>query len=197
MPLPPSTRQRQEIHLRSVEVHGYECTDGLFELDARIVDTKLEDTQLNSGRWLRPGDVMHDMSVRLVLDEDFTVVEVVATIDASPHDICQEATATLQSIKGLRIASGWSRAIRERLAGSKGCTHLTDLLSDTATVSLQTLRKVQLKTPDVDASGKPGVLDKCYGYAAERRLAKKLWPIYFERIAKQAKAFTARSMENQ
>jgi len=89
---------------------------------------------LASGRSVAPGEPIHDMSIRLVVDDDLNVIDIVASTDASPFDICPEATQTLQSMKGLRIGAGWSKAIRERLAGRKGCTHLNELLTPLATI---------------------------------------------------------------
>ena len=48
------------------------------------------------------------MWIRLVVDEDLDVIDIVAATDASPFGVCREATATLQTMRGLRIGAGWS-----------------------------------------------------------------------------------------
>src|SRR5258708_33648329 len=104
--LPPSV-PRDELHLRRIELQGYRRVDGLFDVEARMIDTKTHELTLGSGRIVPPGEPVHDMSIRLVVDEDLNVIDVVASTDASPFGICPEATATLQSMKGVRIGAGW------------------------------------------------------------------------------------------
>jgi len=121
------------------------------------------------------------MSVRMVVDEALTVIDIVASTDASPFDICREATGTLQTMKGVRIAHGWSQAVRERLSGRKGCTHLTELLGPLATVAFQTLSQVRLAKPSaVNAKGGPLKIDTCYAYASDREVVRRLWPAHYD-----------------
>ena len=146
-----------------------------------MVDTKTHDLTLADGRIVPAGESVHDMSIRLVVDEALEVIDIVASTDASPFGICPEATDTLQSLKGLRIGAGWSMAIRQRLAGRKGCTHLTELLSPLATVAFQTLSPVrQGKPTPVDANGKPRKIDSCYAYASDREVVHRLWPMHYD-----------------
>ena len=178
MPLPPSV-PRDELHLRRIELRGYRRHDGLYDVEARMVDTKANEITLADGRVVPPGNALHDMSVRMVVDEALTVVDIVASTDASPFGICKEATDTLQTVKGLRIAHGWSQAIRERLSGRQGCTHLTELLGPLATVAFQTLAPVRnARSPAVDAKDRPRKIDSCYAYGASRELVQRLWPAY-------------------
>ena len=151
-----------------------------------MVDTKTHDLALADGRIVPAGETVHDMSIRLVVDEDLDVIDIVASTDASPFNVCPEATETLQSLKGLRIGAGWSMALRQRLAGRKGCTHLTELLSPLATVAFQTLSAVrQGKPTPVDADGKPRKIDSCYAYASDRDVVHRLWPMYYDGAARE------------
>jgi len=185
MPLPPS-EQRDELHLRRIELRGFRRGDGLFDVEARMIDTKTHDLPLADGRIVRSGDPVHDMSIRLVVDEDLNVLDIVASTDASPFGICPEATDTLQSLIGLRIAAGWSAAVRQRLAGRNGCTHLTELLSPLATVAFQTLSHVRKgKSTPVDANGKPRKIDSCYAYASDREVVHRLWPMHYDGPARK------------
>jgi len=184
MPLPPSV-PRDELHLRRIELRGYRRHDGLFDIEARMIDTKTHEMTFASGRTAAPGEHLHDMSIRMVVDEDLNVVDIVASTDASPFAICPEAAGTLQSMKGLRIGAGWSKAIRERLGGRNGCTHLTELLAPLATVAFQTLFPVRQARPmPVDANGKPRKIDSCYAYASHRDVVRLRWPTHYDGPAK-------------
>jgi hypothetical protein len=179
LPLPPSI-ERQELHLRRVELRGFLRVDGLYDIEARLVDTKTEALTVGTGRLVPPGEPLHDMSVRLVVDADLTVIDVDACTDAAPQSICPQAASTLQSIKGLRIGPGWSKAIAQRLAGHRGCTHLTELLKPLATVAFQTQWKLRESQPtDVDENGKPRKIDSCFAYASDREVVQHRWPMHF------------------
>jgi len=172
---------REELHARRVELRGYQRVDGLYDVEAHMVDTKPEELALSNGRVVSPGEPVHDMSIRLVVDENLNVMDVLASTDAAPQGICPQATSTLQSLKGLRIGPGWSKAVGERLAGRKGCTHLNELLKPMATVAFQTLWKVRENRPTVvDANGKPRKIDSCYAYASDREVVRQRWPIYHQ-----------------
>jgi len=180
MPLPPSV-PRDELHLRSIQLRGFRRSDGLYDIEARMVDTKVGEITLGDGRVLPPGESLHDMSVRLTVDEDLNVIDIVACTDASPFSICPEATGTLQAVKGLRIGGGWTAAIRERLGGRKGCTHLTELLSPLATVAFQTLAPMRFNKPaPVDERGRPTKIDSCYAYASDREVVRQRWPMHYD-----------------
>jgi hypothetical protein len=179
LPLPPSVA-RDELHLRRIEVRGYHRHDGLYDIEARITDTKTDDLQL-SEKSLPAGALLHDMWLRLVVDENLTVHDVVASIEASPFRICPGAVESLAAIKGLRIGAGWSRAVKERLARADNCAHLVELLAPLATTAYQTLAPLFHSQPErVDKNGRPLKVDSCYAYAAKREVAMRRWPEFYE-----------------
>lgn len=181
MPLPPPVL-REELHLRQIELRGYRRHDGLYEVEARMTDTKSQPLQLPSGGAPLPaGTPVHDMWIRLVLDEELIVLDILASTDASPYPVCPEAVDTLAQLKGLRIGGGFSRAVRERLSRAQGCTHLTELLMPLATTAFQTLSGVRQARPDrLDANGKPVKIDSCYAYASKRELVRARWPAFYD-----------------
>ena len=175
MPLPDSPH-RTELHLRRIEMRGYRRDDGLYEIDGRVVDTKNYPLSLD-GRNLAAGDAIHDMWVRLVIDEHLVVQDVVAVTDASPYAVCPEAVAPMRVIIGERIRAGWSTMVKDKLGGAAGCTHLMELLIPMATAAYQSLSGVRLARPDVlDRNGRPVKIDSCYAYASQREIVKLRWP---------------------
>jgi hypothetical protein len=172
MPLPPPDPDRTPLHHRAIEVRGWRRRDGMFEVEATLTDTKAEPAP-----WVRADGVLHHMQVRLLFVESMTVRDVVAFTDASPYPVCPDAAPGLAVLKGLSMASGWSRTVRERLGGVKGCTHLVELLGPMATTAFQTLAPLRMAAPDVlDASGRPRKIDSCQAYAAQGELVRVRWP---------------------
>ena len=73
------------------------------------------------------------------------------------------------------------RAVRERLGGAQGCTHLTELLAQMATVAFQTVfAEHKKRPPKLDANGRPLKIDSCYAYASGRDLVRVRWPEHYD-----------------
>ena len=179
MPLPPPA-PRDELHRRRIEMHGYRRHDGLYDIEARITDTKTSTLAL-SEKTVPAGAPIHDMWLRLVVDEELTVHDVVAATDASPFPQCPQAAGALAAIKGLRIGAGWSRAVKERLGRAENCTHLAELLMPLATTAYQTLAPLRHTQPErLDANGRPVKIDSCYAYASKREVVMRRWPQHYD-----------------
>lgn len=176
MPLPPSP-SRREVHHRSIDLRVYQRDDGLFEAETRLVDTKPFPFKRLTAAVAPPGQALHDLWLRVVLDDEFTVRDVVASSDSTPFAICPQAGAALKALVGERIGRGWSRVIREKLERTDNCTHLVELLQPLATVALMGVRGVLpgkgMPSADEDP---PRQLDTCYAFAAEREVVRTVWP---------------------
>ena len=82
------TVTRQEVHMRRVEMRGYARSDGLFEVEGRVIDTKSRDFNAPTGsRSVRANEPIHDMGVRLIFDEDayFSPSWTVVSADRGRH----------------------------------------------------------------------------------------------------------------
>jgi hypothetical protein len=180
MPLPTAV-EREEVHCRRIELRGYRRADGLYDIEAHLIDTRSYAMSLEGGKSIEPGEALHDMAIRLTVDEDLRVHEVVASTDAAPFGVCPDAISTLQRIKGLQIGPGWTKAIREHLSGKNGCTHLRELLGPLATVAFQSLYLARRSMPEsLDAAGKPRKIDSCFAYASHRELVMHRWPRFYD-----------------
>ncbi len=140
MPLPAPVDDREFLNLRTIEMRGYRRPDGLYDIEGRMTDRRQFDHLSGEvGAMLPAGAALHDMWVRLTLDEGLAVRAVEAVTDASPYAICREATASMQGIVGLRIASGWAQTVKDALPPTDACTHLREILVPMATAAFQTI----------------------------------------------------------
>lgn len=169
---------REELHFRRIDMRGFRRSDGLFEIEGRVVDRKPHEfVHPAGGRTVPANEPMHDMGVRLVFDENMLVHEVHTFTDSAPYPPCPEGGRALQSLKGLRMAGGWNKEVRSRLSGARSCMHLMELLGPMATVAFQSLAKVRMAEPEkLDANGRPLNIDSCYAYAADGPVVLKRWP---------------------
>jgi hypothetical protein len=180
MPLPTSV-SRQDVHHRRIEMRGYLRSDGLYDIEGRITDIKADDFTPSDGRPIAAGTALHDMWVRLVVDDELLIHEAFSVTDASPHPICPDAAPDVAALRGLRISSGWKAGVTERLGGAKGCTHVRELLNAMATGAYQTLTALRQnrKIVSLGRDGRPAKLNSCYAYGTSRALVKKKWPEHF------------------
>lgn len=173
------TIQREEMHHRRLDLRFYRRSDGLYEVEGTLVDSKSHPfTRLLAPEPTLPGEPLHDMSLRLVLDESLCVVDAIATMRATPFSVCRGATDTVAPLKGLRIGPGWNQKVRQLLRGAASCTHLLELLGPMATTALQgmapqRLARINLPGQEHERLAK---VDSCYTYAAHREVVAQLWP---------------------
>jgi hypothetical protein len=97
--------ERQEIHQRQIDIRFFHRADGLFEVEGRLVDRKTHPFR----RLLHDADTpagapLHDIRVRLVIDESLLVHEASAALSASPFDVCRGAANTLAPQRLARMA---------------------------------------------------------------------------------------------
>jgi Protein of unknown function (DUF2889) len=182
-----SSVTREELHRRSIEMRGFRRSDGLYEIEGNVVDRKPADFRPGGhGAPVPAGAPIHDLGVRLVFDADLVVHDVDAFMQAYPYPQCVGGGGGLAAMKGMRIGSGWSRAVRELLSGPCSCTHLRELLIPMATTAYQTLGALrQSQPPRLAADGRPVQIDSCYAYAADRDLVRLRWP-EFHRTRREA-----------
>ena len=179
MPLAHSGH-RELLHTRNIDRRGFRRSDGTFEIEGRVTDVK-NHSLLPPGRDdpLPVGVPIHDMSVRLVIDANMVISDVIAVTDAGPYEPCPEATESLKALRGWSIGPGWTARVKQ-LLGAQSCTHLVELLIPMATVAYQTLAPVRFARPDrLNAAGVPVKINSCYAYAQHRPLVRKLWPEHY------------------
>ena len=180
MPL-PSPVPREEIHCRRIEMRGYRRTDGLYDIEGRVVDTKPFDFHRRGATVpVSAGIALHDLWVRMVVDERFVVRDVIAVSDATPFAVCREAAPTLSALIGAQIKPGWSALVKERLGGSQSCTHLMELMLPLATAAYQALVAVRRgQAEPLGRDQRPAKIDSCYAYASHRPIVQRLWPEHY------------------
>lgn len=191
-PITPSTPSvtRDELHFRRIDMRGYRRSDGLYEVEGRVTDTKPNDFAPGAGA----GEVVpahapiHDMGVRLVFDLDMVIHGVETFMDATPFPVCLGGGLALQSLKGVRIGNGWSREVRSRLGGAASCTHLMEILIPLATTAFQTMITERRDRPEpLDANGRPRKIDSCYAYGAHTEVVQRRWPQFHRPLAAENK----------
>lgn len=171
--------EKEALHHRRIDLCFYRRSDGLYEVQGRLVDTKTHPFRRQlSNEDTPPGVPVHDITVTLVIDDNLLIHDATADMVATPFQVCLGAQTTLAPLQGLHIGSGWTRQVRERLGGAASCTHIVELLGPMATTAFQGLapqRLARINAPGGEAQRRAKV-DSCYAYSAERDVVAQLWP---------------------
>ncbi len=166
MPLSPPAG-RSLLHLRDIALRGYRRNDGLFDVEAQLTDTKTYPIRNRDRGEIAPGEPLHGMWLRLTVDEDMVIVRCEAATDYAPYDVCPQAAPNFSQLEGARIGPGFGRAVRERVGGTLGCTHLREVLAQMATVAFQTMHPVRRKREAVAPARPSPLIGTCLAYAAD------------------------------
>lgn len=191
MPLPPAA-PRQKFHNRAINCEGFAREDGLWDIEAQIQDTKSYEFENEYRGDIKPGDPIHDMTIRLTVADDMVIQDVETVMDGTPFAYCLNAPPNFKNLKGLKIGPGWNLAVRKRVGGTLGCTHMVELLSVMATVAFQTIgpgrrRRDQWlgksteadKASDEKRNARPGFLDTCVSWGRSSPVVKRFMPDHY------------------
>ncbi|MBL8486035.1 MAG: DUF2889 domain-containing protein [Rhodocyclaceae bacterium] len=179
MTLPPHSVPRRRIHTRSIAVEGWKRDDGLWDMEARILDVKDQDYLLASG--LRPkGEPVHDMWVRVTIDREYNVLAATASIDAVPYPGgCDTIAPAYGRLVGMNLVRGFRRAVAEMFESVRGCSHLTELLGSLPTAAIQTFASEVRDAEGSRPGEKPFQLDKCHALETTTETVRRYYPRWY------------------
>src|SRR3989344_1042648 len=106
---------RERLHTRSVEFNGYRRSDGLWDIEAELKDSRHYDTQVPEKGFLPAGEALPHMTIVATLDDQLVVKAITARMLSTPFTICSEIQDSLQAMEGAQIGAGWRRAVSDRL----------------------------------------------------------------------------------
>ena len=163
-----------------------------------LVDTKSRDFQLATGV-RAAGEPVHDMNLRVTIDASLNILESQAHTAAAPYPgYCDDFGDAYRALVGLNLIKGFRGALRERLGGVRGCTHLTELAAVLPTAAVQAFagevyqpRDAAHESPEDAAHGrKPFQLDHCHALRTDGPAVALYYPRWF-RAPSQASATDA------
>lgn len=174
----PSGVGRKPLHRRSIEVRGYARDDGLFDIEATLVDVKDHDFPLRSG--LRPaGEAIHDLGVRVTIDLQYHIHAAEAFSAHTPYPgACDTIGPAYQQLVGLNLMHGFRKAVTQLFGTTKGCAHLTELLFSLPTGAIQTYAGLRKK--EDTRRHKPFEIDGCHALAHDTETVRVYYPEWYK-----------------
>jgi hypothetical protein len=177
MPL-SAAAPRKPLHTRAITLHGYQREDGLFDIEADIMDTKAYDFEIDD-RPVPIGAPLHHMRARITVNENLLIISAEAITEAGPFDICGGGAESFARLAGLVIRPGFLKAANERLGGVQGCTHIRELLQQIGTVAFQTTYPVRANREERNPGAPPRLLNTCHAYDSNRSVVQKRFPAFY------------------
>ena len=180
----PAPVSRRHLHTRTIKCEGYERDDGLFDIEAQIVDQKTYSTDEPYRGQREAGAHVHDMQLRLTLDKSMTVRGIEVITNHAPYEVCPTVAPGYQALIGAKIGGGWRKAVTEAVGRTKGCTHVTELLMPVATVAFQTMGSWKAEaSSEANPGPKPHFIDGCKAWASDGPVVQKLFPMHYRERA--------------
>jgi hypothetical protein len=173
-------------HKRAIECLGYEREDGLWDIEGHLTDTKTyATTARDTGQAREPGEPIHHMWLRLTIDLDMLIHDAEAATDSGPYINCGAITPNFKLLKGITIGAGWRKKTLQVLGGTKGCTHLVELLGPVGTTAFQATGQAREKhNAGKRTTKKPYQLNACHIYDDRNAEVKERWPQFYRGDAK-------------
>jgi hypothetical protein len=185
----PQAGTREKKHHRKIDCEGFLRSDGLWDIDVHMVDTRSYDCsydEYHRGGLIRAGEPVHDMWLRFTIDLDFLIHDVQAASDQTPFTICPRAAEAMRELIGLSIGWGWMKKVRERIGSDRSCTHLMDLLGQLAATSYQTLHAaLEERESTREARDRPAIIDTCLALSSSGDVVRSRWPEFYVPPPKQ------------
>ena len=179
MPLSDHGAARRKLHNRTIAMSGWKREDGLWDIEGRLTDTKDQDYKLGPGL-RRPGEAVHDMWVRITIDERFNIHAAEAHSDAVPYaGACERIAPDYGRLVGLNLMHDFRRQVHALFGSIKGCSHITELLMVLPAVAFQTFASEMSETEGWVEGMKPFPLDKCHALETTTPTVRLYYPLWY------------------
>lgn len=171
---------RRPVHRRSFDVQVFSRDDGLYQVLAELSDTKSRDLKLVMGV-RRAGDPVHEMGLELIVDTQLDVLAARSHTRWMPYPgSCDQHGDAYARLVGLNLMKGFRHGVKERLSGTRGCTHLTELCQVLPTAVIQAFAGLVLDTREGSASGAPPFqLDRCHALRSDGAVVQQHYPRWY------------------
>lgn len=181
MPLPPPA-PRKPMHTRAIALEGFLREDGLWDIEARLVDTKPFSQPMYERGELPPGTPIHDISLRVTVDDGLVIREICGVTDSKPLDECSQALPPLENLVGTTLGPGLRQAIERAVGGTRGCAHMREMLVNVATAAYQCVPHGQqymrrlAGIPEAPVNRPPFHVGRCIAWDVDGPVVARVYP---------------------
>ena len=181
----PKSKKRKKIHLRKVHCEGYLRDDDLWDIEGHLNDSKTYNFKTDYRGKMEAGMAVHDMSIRLTLDNNLVIQDINISMDSHPYATCPKVLSNFNKLVGIKISKGFRKNVYSRVGGVAGCTHLVELLFPIATTAFQTIysynafKKVESNS---NKNNSPTLINSCHSWRDDGEVIQKYFPKFYRNI---------------
>ncbi|HLS21193.1 MAG TPA: DUF2889 domain-containing protein [Paenalcaligenes sp.] len=170
---------RTPLHNRSVVSQVFERDDGLWDLEATLIDTKSYDFTFRDGTVWPAGYPIHHMQICVTVDDQYNIVNATAAYEDAPYnEHCSSIAEAYRGLIGLNLLRGFRHAVRERFKRTAGCTHMTELCQVLPTLAVQGVG-TRVARRDPDPNRKPFAVGGCHALREDGEIVKEYYPKWY------------------
>lgn len=181
-PVTRVARQRRKIH-----TEGFLRDDGLWDVEGVLLDVKDYPTDNPYLGTVPPGEPIHEMRVRLTVDDACLIHAIEVAIEHHPYSLCRGAEPAFQKLVGETVRPGFTQRLHALVGKTAGCTHTIWLIQCCATTALQSVagRKGWGRAGEgasvfgPDTGGKPPLVNSCHAFADDGFVVRDLFPLHY------------------
>ena len=117
-----------KIHSREIEISTYDYDGERIIVEGILRDDRVQNSYLLSGETI-PKGAIHHLAIRLLVNcANLLIEDADVEMISVPREACRETIDCLNRIKGLTVAKGFTAKVMGMAGGSRGCTHLVELI---------------------------------------------------------------------
>lgn len=118
-----------KYHSRIIEAVTYEYDEQRLVVEGTLTDHRFQVFHLATGEKKSPG-ILHNMVIHLLVNKTTLEIEDInVKMPCVPREDCLNTINSIDSVKGLRVTSGYTAKVKELAGNGKGCNHLVALLA--------------------------------------------------------------------
>lgn len=170
----------EKIHNRDLDISSYILDDEHILVAGELKERNLIKVHRRSGKVFEPA-IFHHMQIQMkIKTTELKIADIHVKIPGAPHDdLCREMEKSLEGIKGLVIAPGFTSKVKQIAGGVNGCVHLTTLLLSMAPAALQGYwvfegRHEQERDKDCSDEIKKYLIDTCWAWRKDGPIVQDL-----------------------
>ena len=170
------------MHRRAIDVQVFARDDGLFEVEAALSDTKTSDMSLATGV-RKAGLPIHDMRLHLTVDRQLNIHAASSKSEWMPYPgACDQHGDAYARLVGLNLMKSFRQSVKTRLAGTQGCTHLTELCQVLPSAVLQAFAGAVIDPHAGGANGEaPFQIDRCHALRSDGQTVQTHYPRWYRK----------------
>jgi len=170
--------KKELIHERDITIRCYELDERKLLVEGTLTDERFFPFMFYTTKEYHDPSVVHKMVVSLTLSlPKLDILSVDVEMPITPMKECSEILSSLQKLKGMSIAAGFTGAVRKLFGKTEGCLHLNNLIISMGSAAIQGLwsyssrvREGRVSKPKTDQSL---ILDSCWLWRKDGPIADR------------------------